>query len=101
MPSTSRPASVMRSANCFTGIFRSTYSSNHEMGTSIFFLSPSLHSLQKTHIVCIEVADIVDAAFEQRNTLWTHAESEPAEFGRIIPPVLQYNRVNHACTQDF
>src|SRR6266487_4928039 len=39
IPSTSRPASVSRSASCLVGRFRSTYSFNHEMGTRIVFVS--------------------------------------------------------------
>jgi hypothetical protein len=39
MPSTSRPASVSRSASCLVGRFRSTYSFNHERGINIVYFS--------------------------------------------------------------
>src|SRR5258706_10096610 len=108
MPSTSNPASVMRSASCLSGISRSTYSFNHEMGTNMISLSPTRvyhsylsNSLEEPHIVRVEVADVVDAVSLQGHALRPHAECEATVLAGVVAAVSQHDRVYHARAQDF
>src|SRR5689334_16222907 len=108
MPSTSNPASVMRSASCLSGISRSTYSFNHEIGTNMISLSPTRvyyshlsNSLEEPHIVRIEVADVVDAVSLEGYAFRTHAECEATELAGIVATVLQHDRMYHACPHDL
>src|SRR6185312_15464115 len=109
MPSTSNPASVIRSASCLSGISRSTYSFNHEIGTNIIFLSPTsdiyhfrlANSFEEPRIVCVEVADVVDAVSLQGHAFRAHAECEAAVHAGVIAAILQHDRMHHTCPQDF
>src|SRR5712691_9435508 len=87
IPSTSSPASVMRSASCSMGMLRSTYSFNHETGTNIVFYLQYIslsNSLEEPHIIGEEVTDVVDAVLLHRNAVRAHAEGEATELGWII-----------------
>src|SRR5260370_42586808 len=64
-------------------------------------LACALNPLQETHIIGVEVADVIDTILLQRYAIRAHAEGESAELGWVIAPVFQHARVYHASAEYF
>jgi hypothetical protein len=56
---------------------------------------------EKTQVVAVEVADVVDAVNEHGYPLRPHPEGHPREDVRVVPAVLEDGGVHHAGAADF
>src|SRR5262249_19489660 len=100
-PDTSRPASVRRSTSSATGSVSGTYSPSHFNGT---FMMRSLfvsELLQEPQVVRPELADVVQAVQQHRDSLRAHAEREAAVPLRVVAAVAQHHRIPHARAENF
>src|SRR5947209_13118721 len=57
--------------------------------------------IQEPHVIREEIADIVNAILAHRHPVRAHAEGKAAEDGRIVVPVGQHARMDHAGSHDL